>query len=121
LLHGETVQYVTTGVPTVEGTGKLEARRGILFVTDRRVAVYTDKRGARRLLEFAYEVVSSVDHRKGISFGRITLMTTSGELHVQQIDRTEVERVAQAIRANVALAYDHVTHLSVPRSSSEDV
>lgn len=104
LLEGETILDLTTGLAHVTRLGQETVRRGTLFVSDRRLGVFTKKLGGHELLDFAYGLVTSVEYRTGLMFGDITLLAAGERTEIQEIEKSEVERIAQAIRNQVAMA-----------------
>lgn len=107
LMQGEEVIDATTCLAYVRRMGQTTQRRGTLFVTDRRVGVFTKKLGGYDLLDFAYGLLTSVEYKRGMLYGEITLLAAGEHTEVRQIQKDEVERIAQGIRQRVALAHSH--------------
>jgi hypothetical protein len=94
-------------VAKVKRMGSETDRRGTIFVTDRRVGIFTKKLGGHDLLDFAYGLLTSVQYKKGISFGEITLLAAGDSAHFRMIPKAAVEDIAQTIRHRMAAAHDH--------------
>lgn len=106
VLHdGEEVLDVTTGVAEVSRLGSKGSRRATMLVTDRRVVIFSKKLGGYDLQDLAYPLITSVDHKKGMAFGNIDVRAAGDFVRMTQIDKAEVERVAQAIRDRMASAH----------------
>jgi hypothetical protein len=79
---------------------------GTFFVTDRRVGIFTKKLGGHDLIDFAYGLLTSVQYKKGISFGEITLLAAGDSAHFRMIPKAAAEDIAQTIRHSMAAAHD---------------
>lgn len=107
LQPGEEVLDVTSGMIRVTRMGTETSRNGSVLVTDRRIILYTKKLGGYEMNDFAYGLLSGLDYKKGMMYGNITLLAAGERNHVSQIDKSEVERVAKAIRDRMAVAQQH--------------
>ncbi|MGI8806558.1 MAG: PH domain-containing protein [Acidimicrobiales bacterium] len=116
LSEGEEVIDFTTGSIEVRRMGNSTKRQGTVIVTDRRVILFSKKLGGYDVQDYAYGLLTSVDHKKGIAFGNLDLAAAGDRSHVTMINKDEIERVAQAIRQRVAQ-----THTPGPQPSSPDV
>ncbi|HET9692322.1 MAG TPA: PH domain-containing protein [Acidimicrobiales bacterium] len=103
LMPGEEVLDATTGVAHVTRMGQKTTRRGSILLTDRRVLVFTKKLGGYDVQDFVYGLITGVDHKKGFTAGHITIRASGDTADIQQVDKNDVERIAQAIRDQVAL------------------
>lgn len=106
LMEGEKVLLWSTGVARVKRFGGANERRGTLFVTDHRVGVFTKKLGGHDLLDFAYGLLTSIQYKKGITFGEITLLASGDSTHFRMMPKAGVEEIAQTIRQKMALAHE---------------
>lgn len=104
---GEQVLDATTCLAEVLRLGTKTSRRATLAVTDRRIIIFSKKLGGYDVQDFAYGLLASVDHKKGMMFGNIDLRAAGDGIHLQQVDKNEVERIAQAIRDRMLAAHDH--------------
>jgi hypothetical protein len=76
-------------------------------VTDRRVVLFTKKMGGYDMQDFAYGLLSSVDHKRGMMYGDLDLAAAGDRTHVKQVPKDDVERIAQVIREKMATAHQH--------------
>jgi hypothetical protein len=116
LIEGEQVIDSTTGVFRIRGA-VIGERNGVVIVTDRRVILFTTKLGGYDVQDFAYGLLTSVDHTKGWIYGDLDLAAAGDRSHVTQIPKNEVERVARAIRERMALS--HAAGRTAPASAPE--
>ena len=105
LLEGEEIIDGATGMIHVRRMGQETARNGVVIATDRRVILFTTKIGGYDVQDFAYGLLTSVDHKKGVMFGDLHLNAAGDRAHVKQIPKTDIERLAQSIRDRMALAH----------------
>jgi hypothetical protein len=105
LMDNEKVLLWSTGIARVKRFGSNTERRGTLFVSDRRVGIFTKKMGGHDLLDFAYGLLTSIQYKKGIGFGEITLLASGDSTRFHQMPKAGVEEIAQAIRQRMALAH----------------
>jgi hypothetical protein len=61
--------------------------------------------GGYDVQDFAYGLLTSVDHKKGVMFGDLHLNAAGDRAHVKQIPKQDIERLAQSIRDRMALAH----------------
>ena len=115
-MPGETVLDLTTGMVQVRRFGEGAQRAGTVAVTDRRVILFTKKLGGYDVQDFAFGLLTSVDHKKGMMFGDLDLAASGDRTHVKMIPKDEVERVAQSIRERMA-----ATHGVASRPETSDV
>jgi len=104
LQPGEEVVDVTTGMIQVTRMGSSTKRNGAILVTDRRIILYTKKLGGYEMYDHVYGLLTAIDYKKGLAFGRIALAASGDRTHVTQVPTQDVERVAKAIRERMALA-----------------
>jgi PH (Pleckstrin Homology) domain-containing protein/putative oligomerization/nucleic acid binding protein len=104
LLEGEDILDGATGMIHVRRMGQQTARAGVVVTTDRRVILFTTKLGGYDVQDFAYGLLTSVDHKKGVMYGDLHLNAAGDRAHVKQIPRGDIERLAQSIRDRMALA-----------------
>ena len=105
LMEGENVLLWSTGIARVKRFGSWAERRGTLFVSDHRVGIFTKKVGGHDLLDFAYGLLTSIQYKKGITFGEITLLASGDSTKFHQMPKAGVEEIAQTIRQKMALAH----------------
>lgn len=98
LMDGESLIDVTIGMAEVRRLGRKAERRGTLFVTDRRVGLFTKKIGGHDMLDFSYGLLTSIEYKKGIAFGEISLLGAGGRTHFHMIPKDLVEGFVQVIR-----------------------
>jgi hypothetical protein len=107
LTPGEEVLDATTGFIPVRRMGTDTHRNGVVLVTDRRVVLYTKKTGGYEMQDFAYGLLSSVDHKRGMMYGSLDLAAAGDRSHVKQMPKDDIERIAQLIRERMAAAHQH--------------
>ncbi len=73
LMDGEQVLDATTGQIPVHRMGQDTHRNGAVLVTDRRIVLFSKKLGGYDLQDFAFGLLSSVEHKKGMTAGNLTL------------------------------------------------
>jgi hypothetical protein len=105
LTPGEQVIDATTGLVPVRRMGSETVRNGIVLVTDRRVVLFTKKLGGYDMQDFAFGLLSSVDHKKGLMYGELDLAAAGDRNHVKQMPKDDVERIARLIRDKMAAAH----------------
>lgn len=105
LMAGEDVVDVTTGVAEVSRMGNKTKRRATLLITDRRVIIFSKKLGGYDAQDYAYGLLTGVDHKKGLTAGHINLRASGDSANIQQVQKDDVERIAQAIRERMALSH----------------
>lgn len=102
LADGEEVIDFTTGSIEVRRMGQATKRQGTVVVTDRRVILFSKKLGGYDVQDYAYGLLTSVDHKKGMAFGNLDLAAAGDHSRISLIGKDDIERVAQAIRQRVA-------------------
>ncbi|HXL43515.1 MAG TPA: PH domain-containing protein [Gaiellaceae bacterium] len=105
LTPGEEVLDATLGMIQVRRLGSDTSRSGVILVTDRRVVLFTKKLGGYDVQDFAYGLLSSVDHKRGMTSGSLNLAAAGDRTHVRMIHKDDVERIARLIRDRMALAH----------------
>lgn len=105
LTEGEEMVAAVGGMAEVNRGGSKTRRRGTLFVTDRRVGVLSKKIGGHDLTDFAFELLTSVEHKKGLMYGEITLLASGSSIRFHQIDKDQVEPMAKLLRDAVVSAH----------------
>jgi hypothetical protein len=98
LMDGEQLIDVTTGAADVTRLGQPTERRGTLFITDRRVGLFTKKLGGHDMLDFSYGLLTSIEYKKGFSYGEITLLAAGDQTRFHMIPKDLVENLAKIIR-----------------------
>lgn len=106
LQPGEVVLDVTTGMIEVARMGSKTSRKGAILVTDRRVILYAKKMGGYEMYDHVYGLLTAIDYKKGMMYGRITLAASGAEARVSQIPKDDVERIAKAMRERIAEAHE---------------
>lgn len=104
LMDGEEVADAVPALAHVKRLGNETVRRGTFFVTDRRVGIFTKKLGGYDLTDFAFGLLTSVEYKKGVMYGEITLNASGTSTWVRQIDKSEVERIVKNLREKMALS-----------------
>jgi Bacterial PH domain/Short C-terminal domain len=112
LMEGERVLDATTGMVGVHRMGQDTHRNGAVIVTDRRVVLFSKKMAGYDLQDFAFGLLSSVEHKKGLTYGNLTFSAAGSQNDVRQVPKADVERIAQLIREKMATA--HSGSQSVP-------
>jgi len=107
LVEDEEVLAATPGLAHAERMGKKSARRGTLFLTDRRVGIFTKKMGGHDLTDFAYGLLTSFEHKKGLTMCEVTIHASGATMQVRQIDKTEIDELMKLLRDRMAVAHNH--------------
>jgi hypothetical protein len=107
LMAGEEVLDVTTGMVQVERMGQKTERNGTLALTDRRVILFTKKLGGYDSQDFAYGLLTSVDHKRGMMYGNLDLAASGDRAHIKMVPKDEVEQISHLIRERMAAAHTH--------------
>jgi hypothetical protein len=113
LTEGEELVDAVAGMAEVTRGNSKTRRRGTLFITGRRVGVLSKKIGGHDLTDFAFELLTSVEHKKGLMNGEITLLAPGSNIRVHQISKDQVEPMARLIRDAVTDAHG-ARHAPVP-------
>jgi len=74
LIDGESLVDVTIGMAKVTGLGKRTERRGTLFVTDRRVGLFTKKIDGHDMLDFSNGLLTCIEYKESMLFGETSLL-----------------------------------------------
>ena len=115
LMEGELVEDLTSCIIEVGRPLGVNPRRvGILAVTNRRVICFSKRFGRSDLKDFAFGLLTSVDHKRSWVNGELNLAASGERIHIFNIPKEDVERVAQAIRTRMA------THTSVTREDEPE-
>jgi Bacterial PH domain/Short C-terminal domain len=120
LMAGEQVIDGTTGSIEVHRIGQKTRRNGAILVTDRRVVLFTKKLGGYDLQDFAYGLLSSVEHKKGMTAGNLTLSAAGVHSHARSVPKNDVERIAQIIRDKMAAAHGATHTAAAPSEDPAD-
>jgi hypothetical protein len=102
LMDGEQLIDVTTGAADVVRLGQPTERRGTFFITDRRVGMFTKKLGGHDMTDFSYGLLTSIEYKKGFSYGEITLLAAGDRTRFHMIPKDLVENLAKIIRERMA-------------------
>jgi Bacterial PH domain/Short C-terminal domain len=102
LRDGEEVLDCTHGTATVERLGQKTLRRGTIFVSNQRAGVFTKKLGGYDLTDFAYGLITAVQHKEGMLNGEIDILAAGTRLEVHQIPKGEATKLANLIRNQMA-------------------
>ena len=84
-----------------------QARAGLVVVSDRRVILFSKTLTGYDVQDFAYGLLSGVDHKMGYMFGNLTFLAAGAASHVTQVPKDNVERIAQLVRQKMAGAHPH--------------
>lgn len=106
LNEGEELLAVTTGTAKVKRMGTETSRNVTLFVSNTRVGMYSKKLGGHELLDFAFGLLTSIDHKTGVLFGNIHIMASGDSIDIRQVTKEDVEPVTQAMRSQMALSHN---------------
>jgi hypothetical protein len=98
LRDGEEVLDCTHGTAVVERLGQKTLRRGTIFVSNQRVGVFTKKLGGYDLTDFAFGLITAVQHKEGMMNGEIDLLAAGTRLEVHQIPKGEATKLANLVR-----------------------
>jgi hypothetical protein len=118
LSPGEQVIDATTGVAEVRRMGTSSKRRATILITDRRVIIFSKKLGGYDVQDYAYGLLTGVDHKKGLTAGHINLRAAGDTANVQQVQKEDVERISQLIRVRMAVSQPHGAAVVTPGTSS---
>jgi hypothetical protein len=118
LMDGEQLIDVTTGAADVVRLGQPTERRGTLFVTDRRVGLFTKKLGGHDLLDFSYGLLTSIEYKKGFSYGEITLLAAGDRTRFHMIPKDLVENLVKVIRERMAASSQPSQPATAPGGAS---
>ena len=102
LREGEEVLDCTHGTAVVERLGKKTLRRGTIFVSNQRVGVFTKKLGGHDLTDFAFGLITAVQHKEGMMNGEIDLLAADTRLEVHQIPKGEATKPSNLVRNQMA-------------------
>ena len=102
LRDGEEVLDCTHGTATVRRMGQKSLRRGTIFVSNQRAGVFTKKVGGYDLTDFAYGLITAVQHKEGMMNGEIDILAAGTNLEVHQIPKGEATKLANLIRNQMA-------------------
>jgi hypothetical protein len=105
LTEGEEIIDGATGMVPVRRMGTQTSRNGVVIATDRRVILFATKVGGYDVQDFAYGLLTSVDHKKGVMYGDLRLNAAGDSAHVKQIPKDDIERLAQSIRGRIATSH----------------
>lgn len=105
LMAGEQVADATTGFAEVTRMGSKTRRRATILVTDRRVIIFSKKLGGYDVQDYAFGLLTGVDHKKGFGSGHLTLRAAGDSADVSQVEKDDVERIAQTIRDRMAVSH----------------
>lgn len=101
LVPGESIEEATTGMIKVRRMGTNTERNGTIAVTDRRLVLFTKKVGGYDMQDFAYAMIASVDHKRGMMGGNLTINAAGDQTHVSMVPKDDIETIAHAIREKV--------------------
>ncbi len=59
------------------------------------------------MLDFSYGLLTSIEYKKGLSFGEITLLAAGDRTRFHQIPKDLVEGIVQTIRERMAMSTNH--------------
>jgi len=118
LMPEEQVIDATTGMAEVTRMGNKTKRRATILVTDRRVIIFSKKLGGYDAQDYAYGLLTGVDHKKGMTAGHINLRASGDSADVQQVVKDDVERISQLIRDRMALSHQPMQQAQVPTTGA---
>lgn len=104
LISGEHVVDLTSGQAAVIRMGSKTYRRATIALTDRRVIIFTKKLGGHDLADFAYGLLTGVEHKRGLMYGELTIRASGDAAHIKQVPKDDVMRISQGIRDHLALS-----------------
>jgi hypothetical protein len=97
LHEGENVVDITTGVA--------QGRKASIVVTDKRVVIFSKRLGGFDVQDFAYGLLTGVDYKKGLALAHINLRASGDSADISQVQKHDVERIAEAIRHLMVAAH----------------
>lgn len=121
LMAEEQVIDATTGIAEVTRMGTKTKRRATILVTDRRVIIFSKKFGGYDAQDYAYGLLTGVDHKKGMTAGHINLRAAGDSANVQNVIKDDVERISQIIRERMALSHQPTWQVHVPTGGATGV
>jgi hypothetical protein len=68
------------------------------------VGLFTKKLGGHEMLDFSYGLLTSIEYKKGISAGEITLLAAGDRARFRMIPKDLVENIAKIIRERMAVS-----------------
>jgi hypothetical protein len=66
------------------------------------VGLFTKKLGGHDLLDFSYGLLTSIEYKKGFSYGEITLLAAGDRTRFHMIPKDLVENLVKVIRERMA-------------------
>lgn len=102
---GEQVLDCTSCQAEVRRMGAMTKRNATIAVTDRRVVIFSKKLGGYDVQDFAYGLLTGVNHKKGFTFGNMDFRASGDSAHLTMVPKDEVERIAQLVRDRIALSH----------------
>ena len=70
------------------------------------IGVFTKKLGGHDLLDFAFGLLTSIQYKKGITFGEVTLLASGDSTTFRMMPKAGVDDIVKAIRQRMALAHN---------------
>jgi hypothetical protein len=70
--------------------------------------------------DHVYGLLTALDYKKGMMFGSVTLSAAGDRTHVSQVPEEDVERIAKAIREQMASATQAGAPAAAPAASMAD-
>ncbi|HET6914479.1 MAG TPA: PH domain-containing protein, partial [Acidimicrobiales bacterium] len=86
LMAGEEIIDATTGLAEVRRMGQNTRRRATVLVTDRRIVIFSKKLGGYDVQDYAYGLLTGVDHKKGLTGGHLNLRASGDSANVSNIE-----------------------------------
>lgn len=108
LMPQEQVIDATTGNSRVKRGLVTTRRPATILVTALRVIIFSEKLGGYDAQDYAYGLLTGVDHKTGVTGGLINLRAAGDSADVQQVHRDDVERISQLIRERMVLSHEPV-------------
>jgi len=122
VLHeGEQVLDVSTGMVEARRLGSKTKRNGTVLVTDRRVVLFTKKLGGHEVNDHAYNLLTTLDYKRGAMFGDLVLSSAGDQTRVSMIPKADIERIATTIRKCMAEAYAGGAQVTKTVSAADEI
>jgi len=74
----------------------------MIAVTNARVIFFSSKLGGFESQTIDYDLIASVDYKKGMAFGELDIAAAGDHARAKQIPKKQVEELASRIKAKVA-------------------
>lgn len=103
--------------------GLYEKKNGILVATNKRL-VFVDKGliYGRRVEDFPYDKISSIQYKTGLVFGELTIFASGNKADIQNVEKKQVRNFSDYVRARITEIKEHASYpLEEKQNSSVDL